>query len=125
MSSEYQAGACNIGGIERDRRRRMGYAVLVVTVLYVGAVLWLGLPETYLLGTFVFLYGGVLGLLQARTRFCAAYGLTGRYGFDEGEGTVDDADARLQDRMRALRLVAKASAIALVGTAAVYGLAVL
>jgi len=125
MSSDYQAGACNIGSTERNRRRQMGYVVSAVAVIYVGVVLWLGLPETYLLGTFVFLYGGALGILQARNRFCAAYGMTGRYGFDDGDGTVDDASARSQDRMRAFRLVGKAIAVALAGTAVVYGLAIL
>lgn len=123
-SNEYQAGVCNIGGRERTRRRRFGYASLLAGAGYVAVVLAAGFPETYLFGVFIFLYGGVLGVLQARRRFCVAYGMAGRYGFDDGEGNVEDADARARDRKRALLLSAEAIAAAVFGASVIYGLAV-
>ncbi|QCC51021.1 hypothetical protein [Halapricum salinum] len=119
--SEYQAGVCNIGGTERTRRWQMGFASFAVAVLYVAVVLWFGLPVTYLLGTFVFLYGGALGVLQAQKGFCAAYGMSGRYGFDDGSGSVEDTAALASDRKRSLLIIAQASAAALLGTSLLYG----
>lgn len=124
MSSEYQAGVCNIGGSEQRRRRQLGYASLGVAVVYVAVVLAAGLPAAYVTGTFIFLYGGVLGILQARRRFCAAYGMAGRYGFDDGGGEVTDADDRASDVKRSLLLSTQALMAAIAGTSLAYGLVV-
>jgi hypothetical protein len=119
--SEYQAGVCNIGSTERTRRWQLGFASFAVAVVYVAAVLFAGLPVTYLLGTFIFLYGGALGVLQAQKGFCAAYGMSGRYGFDDGSGSVEDAADRSSDVKRSLLIIAQASAAAILGTSLLYG----
>ena len=118
--SDYQAGACNIGGQERTQRRLLGYAGLTGTAVLVAAVFALELPQSYLLGTFPLLFGGTLGVLQARQRFCVAYGMAGRYGFDEGSGSVEAEDARSMDRKRALSIGGRALLVAAVGTGVVY-----
>lgn len=123
-NTDYQAGSCNIGGRERSQRRLLGYASLAGTAVLVAAVLGLALPEWYLLGAFPLLFGGTLGVLQARERFCVGYGLAGRYGFDDAGGTIEDEQAKASDRKRALSLSAKALVVAAVGTAVVYGLGV-
>jgi hypothetical protein len=123
-SSEYEPGTCNIGGQERKRRRQMGYLSFGIAGVYIAGVLAAGYPETYLLGSFIFLYGGVLGVLQARRRFCAAYGLAGQYGFDEDAGAVEDDTANSTDRTRALILMGQALAGAVFLVSVIYGIAV-
>lgn len=122
--SEYQAGSCNIDGIERTRRWQMGFASFALAVVYAGVVVLGGFPVAYLLGTFVFFYGGALGVLQAQKEFCAAYGMMGRYGFDDGDGWVEDAGDRWQDRKRSLLIIAQATAAALLGTSLLFGAAI-
>lgn len=121
---EYQAGACNIGGQERKQRRLAGYGSLAVGVVYLAVALALSFDPIYVAGVGVFAYGGVLGLLQSRQRFCVAYGMAGQYGFDDGEGSVEDAGQRSRDRKQALVLSAKAGSAAVVAGAVGYGLAV-
>lgn len=123
-SSEYEPGTCNIGGRERKRRRQLGYASLGAAIVYIAGVLVAGYPETYLLGSFIFLYGGILGILQARRQFCAAYGLAGQYGFDDEAGAVEDEAAHSTDRTRALIIMGQALAGAVFLVSVIYGLAV-
>ncbi|QSG10262.1 hypothetical protein [Halapricum desulfuricans] len=120
----YQPGACNIGAGEQRKRRLLGYASFAVAFAYIAAVLLAGYPETYVLGSFIFLYGGVLGVLQAQRQFCAGYAVAGRYGFDDAEGSVEDSDARSQDIRQALLLSAKALAAAVFLVSVIYGAAV-
>lgn len=120
--TEYQAGACNIGGQERSQRRLAGYGSLTVGAVYLAAVVALSLPPIYSVGVGAFVFGGAIGLLQSRERFCVAYGMTGRYGFDDGSGAVADSAARSRDRKHAAVIAGKAGAIALVGTILAYGL---
>lgn len=125
LMSDYQAGACNIGGQERSMRRLAGYGSLAAAAVYLAAVVALELPDSYVLGVGAFLFGGAIGLLQSRERFCVAYGMAGRYGFDDGSGAVEDAAARSRDRKRAAVIAGKAAAVAVVGTAVAYGLVTL
>jgi hypothetical protein len=119
--NEYQAGVCNIGSTERTRRLQLGFGSFALAVVYVAAVLVAGLPVTYLLGTFLFLYGGALGVLQSQKGFCAAYGMSGRYGFDDGSGSVEDAADRSSDAKRSLLIIAQATAAAFLGTSLLFG----
>ncbi|MUV90062.1 hypothetical protein GJ629_09285 [Halapricum sp. CBA1109] len=122
--SQYQAGACNIGGRERESRRRLGYAGFALAVVYTLAAMALSLPPDFAAGTGVLVYGGALGVLQARERFCVAYGMTGQYGFDGEEGAIEDSAARSTDLKRSLVLSAKASLLGVLGTGVGYGLLV-
>jgi hypothetical protein len=76
----------------------------------------------YAAGVGAFVYGGVLGILQARERFCVAYGMAGQYGFDDGSGAVADSDQRSRDRKQAVALSAKAGALAVLAAVGAYGL---
>ncbi|MCU4719370.1 hypothetical protein [Halapricum hydrolyticum] len=122
--SEYQPGACNIGGAEQRKRRLLGYASFAVAFVYIATVLIAGYPETYLLGSFIFLYGGILGVLQAQRQFCAGYAMAGRYGFDDAEGAVEDEKAHSQDVRQALILTGKALAATVFLVSVIYGAAV-
>jgi ferric-dicitrate binding protein FerR (iron transport regulator) len=121
--TEYQPGVCNIGRDERRKRRVAGVAGFVGAVAYVGVVLWTGLPDRYLLGTFAFLFGGFVGVFQDYFRFCVGFAALARYdlsGSGDEAGTVADAAAVRRDRRRALQILAYAALSAGAVTAVCY-----
>ncbi|QGA83832.1 hypothetical protein [Halomicrobium sp. LC1Hm] len=120
----YQPGVCNIGRDERRKRRVAGIAGFLGAAAYVGGVLWFGLPERYLLGSFAFLFGGFVGVFQDYFRFCVAFGALARYdlsGSADDAGSVTDAEAVARDRKRAVQILAAAVISAAVVTGIVYG----
>ena len=120
----YQPGVCNIGRDERRKRRVAGIAGFLGAAAYVAAVLWFGLPERYLLGSFAFLFGGFVGVFQDYFRFCVAFGALARYdlsGSADDAGSVTDAEAVARDRKRAVQILAAAVISAAVVTGIVYG----
>src|SRR3972149_9336499 len=77
----YAAGRCNIGLAEIARRRRFGHLGLAVSVALL-LLLWASdaAREARLL-LFFPAAGSAVGYLQARLRFCAAFGLVGIFNF--------------------------------------------
>jgi hypothetical protein len=72
-----EAPSCNIGTEETARRRRVGYLGLGLSILWIVAVELFSLGPVFRL--MVFFPAGVAfsGFLQARARFCMAYGARG------------------------------------------------
>jgi hypothetical protein len=114
---EYYPGACNIGPAEIARRRRAGILGLAAAAILAVALLALGAPPAARLLVGLPLAGGVVGLLQARLRFCAAYGMSGVRNFGPlgSVERVEDARARRADRARALLIFGTSAAVGLVG----------
>ncbi|WP_123538672.1 hypothetical protein [Halosimplex salinum] len=122
--SEYRPGVCNIGRDERRKRRTAGALSFLAAAAYVGFVLATGRPAGLLLGAFPFLFGGFVGVVQDRMGFCVAFGALARYdlsGSGGDAGSIDDADAVKQDRIRAFQVFAVAMAASIVTTMVVYG----
>jgi hypothetical protein len=120
----YRAGACNIGPAEIARRRTFGRIGLVVSALVALALLVAGAPAIVRLLVGLPVAGSAIGLIQARLRFCAAFGFAGLRNFGPvgHEQRVADAAARRADRGMALRIIAAGS---LVGLAAGVALALI
>ncbi|MFX1516872.1 MAG: hypothetical protein ACFFC6_11210 [Promethearchaeota archaeon] len=79
-NTEYIAGSCNIGNVEITQRRRIGFIGLVITgigvIMYVFSVSALNISP--FIG-FLFIFPtsmAAIGFIQARQKFCAAYGFT-------------------------------------------------
>jgi hypothetical protein len=114
----YQPGVCNIGSDEIAYRRRAGYLGLAiamglaVALVIIDAPAWARLLVAFPLG------GGILSLWQARSRFCAGFGLAGVENFDERSTAnvkrIEDPAARAADRARALRMFAISATAGLV-----------
>ncbi|WP_436906792.1 hypothetical protein [Halosimplex marinum] len=122
--SEYQPGVCNIGRDERRKRRALGAVSFLAAAVYVGFVVATGRPAGLLLGSFPLLFGGFMGVVQARMGFCAGFGALARYdlsGSGGDSGSVAEAEAVKQDRVKAFQVVAVSAAAAVVTTMAVYG----
>lgn len=111
----YRAGACNIGPAEIARRRRAGIVGIGVTLVLAVAMIAVGTPPLVRLAIAVPLAVGILGFLQARARFCVAYGLGGLRNFDAlgSESRVTDTADRKADQRRALLMALSAGGVAL------------
>jgi hypothetical protein len=113
----YHPGACNIGPAEIARRRRTGIVGLAAAAVLTAALVLLGLPAGTRWLVAIPLAVGAIGLLQARFRFCAAFGLAGVRNFGT-PGTVDrveDAAARRADRSMAVAISLAGGAIGFAG----------
>ena len=107
----YQPGVCNIGPAEIRRRRHIGYVGVAAAAVLGLFLLAVDAPAAARLLIALPLAGGIDGLIQARLKFCAGYGLAGLRNM-EGIGQaerVEDAAARAVDRRRALVIHAAAA----------------
>jgi hypothetical protein len=121
--TEYQPGVCNIGRVERRRRRVVGAASLVGAVAFVAYALVVARSPSLLVVSFPLWFGAALGFVQDRMGFCVGFGALARYdlsGSGGGTGTVGDAEAVRRDRKRALSVLAVSLAVALAATAVVW-----
>lgn len=102
----YQPGVCNIGPAEIRRRRQVGYLGIAGSVALGGLLVAVDAPPVARLLVAVPAAAGLEGLIQARLRFCAGYGMAGLRNLGElGEAeSVEDAEARTADRRGALRI---------------------
>lgn len=116
----YVAGVCNIGPAEIGRRRRAGIAGAVATAVLFAALLFLGAAPPWHLLVFAPAMMAATGFVQARSRFCVAFGLAALFNFGDlgGQKSVAEPEWRRRDRARAWRLIANAGAIAAGVTAA-------
>ena len=119
MQLEYVAGACNIGPEEITRRKRAAVAGLVATLFLAVALVALGAPSG--LGPRLLialpLTGAAIGWIQARRRFCMAYGLAGTFNLEKigNMSRVVDSAALAADRRTSLIIAAQGLAVGLAG----------
>jgi len=116
---EYRPGTCNIGSAEIARRRRSGLLGIGAAVALAAALLLVGTPTATRWLVSLPLAGGAAGLLQARLRFCAAYGMAGvrNLGALGSTERVAEAAARRADLTRAAVILAASGAVGLAGAA--------
>jgi hypothetical protein len=116
-SEVYRPGVCNIGPAEISRRRRSGILGIVAALALAAGLLLVGAPTAVRWLVALPLAGGAAGLLQARLRFCAAYGATGIQNFGSlGQAErVDDPAAHRADRARSAAIIFAAGAVGLAG----------
>jgi hypothetical protein len=115
MTDQYVPGSCNIGPHEIALRRRAGHVGLAVTAALATALLRSHLHPAWRLTLALPAAGAASGYLQARQRFCADFGFRGVYNFDTRghEQQVATAQARAEDRRRALQISAASAGIGL------------
>ena len=105
-TTDYIPGQCNIGAAEIAGRRRAGHVGLVATIGLLAVLVAIGAPPLARLVIALPAAIAASGYLQARLRFCAAYGSRGVYNFDalgQTERVADD-EARRRDRVRATQI---------------------
>ena len=118
--SQYVPGSCNIGSREILRRRVVGIAALVFAMVSGYALLAADeLARTARLGIFFPLLVSAIGFIQAKNKFCLAYGLAGTFNFGKiGDmERVFDAESKKSDRRKAIAILIQAALIAGFATA--------
>ena len=109
---QYSTGVCNIGEAEIAQRRKIGYLGLGLTIVffmvYLGLIFSIELNPLF--GVLVFIPAEVftVGFLQARKKFCAAYGLTHRQNVASPLGVtlkIEDEASHKKDRNKALLII--------------------
>jgi hypothetical protein len=110
--TQYLSGTCNIGEAEIQQRRRIGYIGLALTIITIIIYLTLiySIKLAPIFGILVFIPAiiSTIGLLQARKKFCAAYGLAHEQNVSLKLGVtrqVEDEISRRKDRNKALRII--------------------
>ena len=120
--TQYTPGVCNIGNGEVRRRQLVaiiGYAlalasfVTMVSTTAAHSARW---------GLYLPLLVGSIGFVQARRKFCLAYGFMGTFNFGKlGQiSKVQSVADKKQDRITALTILLQAAALALALTAILF-----
>jgi hypothetical protein len=106
LDAAYEPGVCNIGREEIARRRMAGHVGAVVTAVGLAALVAIDAPPVARLILFLPAAVSASGYLQARLKFCAAYGQRGIFNFGDRDDTTEivDPEARARDRRRARQI---------------------
>ena len=118
MSNQYQPGVCNIGGPEVARRKQVSYLggilYLAMTIATVAADLSQQIRTLVFFPAILF----AVGYIQARKKFCFAFGLLGTFNFVElGKiSKVASPEEIAADRKAALIIIGQALVVALAMT---------
>ena len=118
MSDDYIAGVCNIGKAEVRQRLITSFIGLGFALAGASWLLSTDAPRAARWSLLFPLLVWAVGLVQARRRFCVAYGILGTFNFGK-LGTVSrvsDPDFRRADRITVLKLGGLSLAYALAAT---------
>ena len=114
MSSEYVAGSCNIG--KGEVRRRQTVALIGLFLIFFSASTILGTEQSRSIRLSIFLPAMIfaVGFIQARKKFCLAYGLAGTFNFGKlGSITkVQSEQDKKVDRKTAINIFVQSALLA-------------
>ena len=114
MSSEYVAGSCNIG--KGEVRRRQTVALIGLFLIFFSASTILGTEQSRSIRLSIFLPAMIfaVGFIQARKKFCLAYGLAGTFNFGKlGSITkVQSEQDKKADRKNAINIFVQSALLA-------------
>ena len=109
QSANYVAGSCNIGPSEIHRRYQVAIIGGVLYTILAIALIATDQESSMRLIAFAPAMLASVGYIQARNRFCFAYGLMGVFNFDTAGDVkkIKDPSALKADRAQALKIVLK------------------
>ena len=81
--SDYVAGSCNIGPSEIKQRKRVAYSGAIVFLAISLWLIFIDAPTSGRLLVFFPAVAATTGLIQARKKFCVAFGFMGVFNFDK------------------------------------------
>ena len=122
-NQEYVPGVCNIGKVEIQRRKMIGWIALATCVALWAAFAAFKIAAPWRLLLFVPATMAAIGFLQAAWHFFAKFGLKGVFNFGSNAGktdTVEQAEFRRQDRRTALRIIGWSALAGVVVAVAAY-----
>jgi hypothetical protein len=106
----YQAGVCNIGKSEVRARMRLGISGYFLAIALYLAFSFSNANRNFFLFEFIPLFLGAIGVIQARAKFCVAFGLLGSFNFGKlGQSQkVEDDISKGLDRKKVNIVLLKA-----------------
>ena len=114
MSSEYVAGSCNIG--KGKIKRRQTIALIGVFLIFFSASTILGTDQGRSVRLSIFIPAMIfaVGFIQARKKFCLAYGLAGTFNFGKlgSISKVQNEEDKKADRKTAINILIQSVALA-------------
>ncbi len=114
MSSEYVAGSCNIG--KGEIRRRQTVALIGLFLVFFSAFTILGTDQSRSVRLSIFLPAMIfaVGFIQARKKFCLAYGLAGTFNFGKlgSISKVQSEEDKKADRKTAINIFIQSALLA-------------
>ncbi|MFM8190786.1 MAG: hypothetical protein ACKN88_01220 [Candidatus Nanopelagicus sp.] len=114
MSSEYVAGSCNIG--KGEIKRRQTIALIGVFLIFFSASTILGTDQGRSVRLSIFIPAMIfaVGFIQARKKFCLAYGLAGTFNFGKlgSISKVQSEEDKKADRKTAINILIQSAALA-------------
>jgi hypothetical protein len=118
---EYLAGSCNIGPAEIKRRYQTALIGGIAYLISAFALIARDASTSSRLIAFLPAMAASVGYVQARRKFCFAYGLAGLFSLEKAGATtkVKDPVALKADRAYALKILGISSLPAIVLTAVV------
>lgn len=121
QTTNYIPGVCNINREEIAYRKKAAYAGLAVSVIYLVCISLIDASIYLRLLVFFPAFVATIGFLQARNKFCVAYGASGKQNADDGGTTKSVATAAAtKDKQRARSMNLQAVAIAAIFSLAFY-----
>jgi hypothetical protein len=121
--SHYIPGVCNIGQAEIARRKRIGWAGLILAIVFLVLFAQFDAGKVWLLLIFLSSAASASGFIQGKMHFCAAFGLMNVFNFGSDAGTTDtviQAEFRAQDKKKALQILGYSTLVGLVVTLAAF-----
>lgn len=118
---EYIPGTCNIGKGEIRRRQSVGLIGLLISISFLLTFNAVDAPPIIRLGIFFPLFVASIGFVQARSKFCLAYGFAGTFNIGKmGDiKRVASKEDRAADRATALKILGKSFVLAALATGVV------
>ncbi len=117
--TNYVPGVCNINTKEIAYRKKAGYFGLGLAIIIAAALFVLNLNRYTRIVLIVPIFIAAIGFLQAKNKFCVAYGAAGTQNADDGSETataVSDTSAVKADKNRAQKMNLQALAISVLLT---------
>lgn len=90
MNQDYIPGVCNINTAEIAYRRKAGYVGLAIVIVGLIVLLLIGAPSWTRLLLILPAILSASGFLQAKNKFCVAYGAAGKQNASEGSDVAED-----------------------------------
>ena len=122
--TEYVAGSCNIGKGEIRRRQLVALVGLFFTISMLVTLIAVDAAQSMRFAIFFPILVTSIGFVQARSKFCLAYGFAGTFNIGKlGDiKRVTSKVDRQADRETALKILGKSFLLAILATAVVLAL---
>ena len=105
---QYIPGNCNLGKEEINRRYRIGYIGLTLTILTILILYFTDAARIWRLLIFFPVFYGVSGFIQAAKKFCYVYGFRQVFSLEgiRSFKKINDQDSIKADQRTAMKIVA-------------------